>query len=88
MIIKSTESKAHPLMTSPKKKISSLMSIQARGIMNISIISDSRIVSNVFIIFYLYLLMQIYEISFEKTNLFLIEFCSDEGEPGRWYNLS
>ena len=49
-IIKSTESKAHPLMTSPKKKISSLMSNQARGIMNISIISDSRIVSSVFII--------------------------------------
>ena len=50
MIIKITERKAHPLMTSPKKKISSLMSIQARGIITISIISDSRIVSSVFII--------------------------------------
>lgn len=50
MIIKITERKAQPLITSPKKKISSLMSNQARGIMTISIISDSRIVSSVFII--------------------------------------
>lgn len=50
MIIKITERKAQPLITSPKKKISSLMSNQARGIMNISMISDSRIVSSVFII--------------------------------------
>lgn len=70
MIMKMTDTIAHPLMMIPKKKISSLMSSHARGMIMMSSISESKIVSSVFIIVCLYLILQIYEISLEYANLF------------------
>ena len=50
-MMKITDSSAQPLIAKPKKKMSSLMSNQARGIMIMSRMSDIRIVSNAFIMF-------------------------------------
>lgn len=88
MIMKNMDSTAHPLTTKPKKKISSLMSSQASGTMNMSRISDSRIMSNVFIMLSLFVMLQIYEIVLKVQNKNEESFCErcqpvdESGEAG------
>lgn len=85
--MKNMDSTAQPLTMKPKKKISSLMSSQASGTMNMSRISDSRIMSNVFIMLSLFVMLQIYEIVLKVQNKNEESFCEicqvdESGEAG------
>lgn len=68
--------------------MSSLMSSQASGTMNMSRISDSRIMSNVFIMLSLFVMLQIYEIVLKIQNKNKESFCDrcqpvdESGEAG------